>query len=101
MGVKDFTKFVKRFAPGALQTKKYSDFRGQVWAIDASFFFYKFCHNPYGNKKENPHVDGFYQLIMRLLKEGIYPVIILDGKKPKQKIKLHLKTLYTKSFPSL
>src|SRR5438093_9181028 len=85
MGVEGFSKLIKRYAPDAIQPKEYKDFAGETWAIDASIFFYKFCHDPQ-SKKSNPHIDGFYQLILRLLKHGIKPIVILDGKKPNAKI---------------
>jgi flap endonuclease-1 len=85
MGVKDLTKIAKKYAPDALESKEYKDFAGETWAIDASIFFYRFCHDP-TNKKPNPHIDGFYQLIFRLLSNGIKPIIVFDGKKPQQKL---------------
>ena len=85
MGIDNFTKLVKRYAPEAIESHEYSEFAGETWDIDASIFFYRFSHDPQ-SKKTNPHIDGFYQLIYRLLKNGIYPIFVTDGKTPKQKL---------------
>lgn len=84
MGVKDLTKLIKKYAPDAISKKQYSDFAGEIWAIDASIFFYRFCHDP-KNKKPNPHIAGFYQLIFRLISHQITPVIVFDGAVPPEK----------------
>ena len=85
MGIDNFTKLVKKYAPEVIEIKEYQEFAGETWAIDGSIFFYRFAYDPQ-SKKTNPHIDGFYQLIHRLYKNGIRPVIILDGKTPKQKL---------------
>lgn len=85
MGVEGFTKLVKKLAPEAIETHEYKDFPGEKWAVDSSIFFYKFCHDAQ-SKKPNSHIDGFYQLTMKLLKNGIQPIFITDGKKPDAKL---------------
>ena len=85
MGIDNFTKLVKKYAADVIEIKEYNEFAGETWAIDASIFFYRFAYDPQ-SKKTNPHIDGFYQLVHRLYKNGIRPVIILDGKTPKQKL---------------
>lgn len=85
MGIDNFTKLVKKFAPDAIENKTYKDFSGEKWVIDASIFFYRFCHDP-ESKKSNPHIDGFYRLFHRLYKNGIRPILILDGEKPNEKL---------------
>ena len=51
-------------------------------AIDASIFMYKFMY-VYGDI-----VDGFTRLTVTLLKNGILPVYVFDGKPPKEKDEL-------------
>lgn len=83
MGIKNFGAIIKRATSG-VTTATYGDFRGQTWAIDASIFCYRFAHNAQ-TKRPNSHIDGFYQLFLRLLKAGIRPVLVFDGKSPQEK----------------
>lgn len=83
MGIKNFAYILKHATKG-VYTASYSDFKGQTWAIDASIFCYRFSYNSQ-IKRTNPHIDGFYQLFYRLLKHGIRPVIVFDGKVPDEK----------------
>lgn len=83
MGIKNFGTITKR-TPNALSKITYDDLRGQTVAIDASIFCYRFSHNPQ-SKRPNSHIDGFYQLFLRLLKFKIRPILIFDGKTPSEK----------------
>jgi flap endonuclease-1 len=83
MGISDFRKLLQ-LVPGVLQKTEYGQCGGQAWAIDASIFCYRFSHNK-AEKGENAHINGFYQLFARLLKNGIQPVVVLDGKAPPHK----------------
>ncbi len=85
MGVTGFTKLVKDHAPGAMNEGDYQDFKGEKHAVDASGYFYRFCHDPKSNKKPNPHVDRFYQLFMKMFRHNVLPVVVLDGKSPPEK----------------
>ena len=83
MGVSDFRKLLQ-LVPQAVKTLEYRQCSGQIWAIDASIFCYRFSHNR-DAKGPNSHVDKFYQLFLRMLKNGIQPVLVLDGRAPPQK----------------
>lgn len=83
MGIKNFGTILKKASNG-VSTATYQDFAGQTWAIDASIFCYRFAHNA-ASKRPNSHIDGFYQLFLRLLKAKIRPVLVLDGKTPEEK----------------
>jgi flap endonuclease-1 len=83
MGIKNFSTLMKKASDG-VSNATYNDFAGQSWAIDASIFCYRFAHNAQG-KRPNSHIDGFYQLFLRLLKAKIRPVLVFDGKAPKEK----------------
>lgn len=83
MGIKNFGTITKR-TPAAVSKITYDDLRGQTVAIDASIFCYRFSHNPQ-SKKPNSHIDGFYQLFLRLLKFKIRPILVFDGKTPMEK----------------
>lgn len=83
MGIRNFGTILKRATSG-VSTKSYSDFSGETWAIDASIFCYRFAHNAQA-KRPNSHIDGFYQLFLRLLKFKIKPILIFDGRAPQEK----------------
>jgi 5'-3' exonuclease len=83
MGIKNFGAILKKSTTG-VSTKSYGDFSGETWAIDASIFCYRFAHNAQ-SKRPNSHIDGFYQLFLRLLKFKIKPILILDGHSPQEK----------------
>lgn len=86
MGIHGFTKLVEAFASECIENKEFITFAGQIWGLDGSIFMYKFGHDPMYKKKTNPVIDGFYRLFHRLYSCGIQPMLILDGKKPKQKL---------------
>jgi flap endonuclease-1 len=79
MGIRNLYKIIQTKAPNSLQTKPLSAFIGYRVAIDASIFLYKFMY-VYGNV-----IDGLTRLTTILLKNGILPVYVFDGKPPKEK----------------
>uniref|UniRef100_A0A6C0BLH2 XPG N-terminal domain-containing protein n=1 Tax=viral metagenome TaxID=1070528 RepID=A0A6C0BLH2_9ZZZZ len=83
MGIKNFGTIIKHATQG-VRTATYSQFAGETWAIDASIFCYRFSHNSQ-TKRPNSHIDGFYQLFLRLLRFKIKPVLVFDGQAPHEK----------------
>jgi flap endonuclease-1 len=83
MGFKNFSTILRE-AKEAVSQQHYSTFAGQVIAIDASIFCYRFSYNPQ-SKKPNSHIDGFYQLFYRFLKYRIRPIVVFDGHSPTEK----------------
>lgn len=59
-------------------------FSGKRVAIDISIYIHGFVYNQ-ANKKPNNHIAGFFEMIFDLLKNGITPVMVLDGKPPEAK----------------
>lgn len=86
MGIKNFSKLAKRIDPTCIEIRDMQTFAGQKWAIDCSIYSYKFAHDPSSKKKNNPVIDGYYRFFHRLYSNGIQPILVLDGKKPKQKL---------------
>ncbi len=82
MGIKDLNKILKAKCESALNVRQLSSYMGYRVAIDTSIFLYKFMY-VYGNV-----IDGLVRLTCVLLKNGILPVFILDGKPPKEKFDL-------------
>jgi 5'-3' exonuclease len=83
MGIRNFSTILKRTTAG-VRPATYSQFWGETWAIDGSIFGYRFSHNA-KEKRPNCHIDGFYQLFIRLLRNHIRPVLIFDGEAPQEK----------------
>lgn len=86
MGIKNFGTILKKAEKGVIKVtfqdlQKYGIHRV---AIDGSVFLYRFAHNA-ANKRPNSHLDGFYQLFLRLLKYNLQPVLIFDGHAPHEK----------------
>lgn len=86
MGV-DLKTLIKKYSPDSIKKINYSDHSGEIWAIDASIFIYKFCYDPL-SKGKNSHITQFYNLLRRLLNFNITPIVIFDGKVPELKLKL-------------
>lgn len=79
MGIKDLNKILRSNCVSAINDRPLSAYVGYRVAIDTSIFLYKFMY-VYGNV-----VDGLVRLTTVLLKNGILPVYVLDGKPPKEK----------------
>ncbi len=79
MGIKDLNKILRNKCVSSINQRSLSAYMGYRVAIDTSIFLYKFMY-VYGNV-----IDGLVRLTVTLLKNGILPVYILDGKPPKEK----------------
>ncbi len=79
MGIKSLTTILSSKCKSAINRRNLESYRGMILGIDISIFLYKFL---YGN---DDHLDGIVRILMRLLKNGILPVIIFDGRPPKEK----------------
>lgn len=79
MGIRHLNGLIKRYAFSSITITQLKHHHGKVYAIDTSIYIHRFLYNG-GN-----HIEGFYKQIIRLLKNGILPVYIFDGKPPKEK----------------
>lgn len=80
MGIKNLHDFFRSKIPNVYQIKNLSELKGTKFAIDTSIFMCKY-KNTYGNG----WLEGFYQLIMTLLKNDIDFIFIFDSKPPPEK----------------
>ncbi len=78
MGILNLTELLKKNAPEAIHQRTLDTFKGRKIGIDVSIFLYKYVRN-------GQCMEGMIKLILRLLKNGILPVFIFDGKPPKEK----------------
>ena len=82
MGIKSLSKILQVKCAPAMSERPLSAFMGYRVAIDVSIFMYKFMY-VYGDV-----IDGLTRLTVTLLKNGILPVYVFDGKPPKEKDEL-------------
>ncbi len=82
MGIKSLSKILQTKCAPAMSERPLSAFFGYRVAIDVSIFMYKFMY-VYGDV-----IDGLTRLTVTLLKNGILPVYVFDGKPPKEKEEL-------------
>lgn len=92
MGVKRLFQIIKECAPSCIIEKDFKDYKGTVQAIDASLLLYKFCialidTENFKNKKDEiiGHLFACFFKTMSMLRYGIIPLWIFDGKPPKIK----------------
>jgi flap endonuclease-1 len=89
MGVKGLFTIINTHALKSIEEKHMSDYRGTVQGIDASLILYKYClarTGTYNDKaiggKNNCHLDTCLHKTCTMLKYGIMPLWIFDGKFP-------------------
>lgn len=90
MGVKGLHKFLKTHAPNSITEKDFISYYGSVQAVDMSIIIYKFiiAIRNTGSDLTRPdgkmvsHIHGVFHKIISLLRYGIFPVPIFDGKPP-------------------
>ena len=85
MGVKNLTRAIRKYAPGAIRhMSSLLPYAGQTFAVDTSIFMYKFCATG-----QNP-VKAFHDQARILMSHNITPIYVFDGrtaasKKPEAK----------------
>lgn len=93
MGIKNFYKFIKLNCPEAIEYINKNELYNKKIGIDGNFWLYQIM----GSMKSNnikitnnnnldiTHVYGLYLRILSILKLGIKPLFVFDGKAPKIK----------------
>lgn len=79
MGIKSLSTILNSFSKNSIKNITLDNFNGKVISIDTSIYLYKFLYN------NGDYIDGFTRQILRLLKNGITPLYIFDGKPPEEK----------------
>lgn len=105
MGVKNLYKFIKLNCPEAIQYLDKKDLYNKKIGIDGNFWLYQIV----GSMKSNnikivnnnnldiTHVYGLYIRILSILKLGIKPLFVFDGKAPEIKYETINKRILEKS----
>ena len=79
MGIKSLSTILNQYVKNGMKNITLDTFRGKVIAIDTSIYLYKFTYNT------SDYLEGFTRQILRLLKNGITPLFVFDGKPPDEK----------------
>ena len=79
MGIKNLKNILVSKCSSAIVQRKLNSYNSMIVGIDLSIFLYKYLY------RNNDHIEGLTRLILRLLKNNIYPVFAFDGKPPKEK----------------
>jgi flap endonuclease-1 len=86
MGIKNFTKFLKKYTPKSIKITKISDYKNKVIGIDANHFLYKLIFairaRGYDIIHDNKKVTHLHALILKLYafeKYNITPIFVYDG----------------------
>lgn len=86
MGVNGLRKIITKHAPDCLDKKNFKDFNGTTQAIDGVLSLYKFCiatiDTPYSKVG---HLFASFFKTVSMLRYGIMPVWVFDGKPPEIK----------------
>lgn len=79
MGIKSLTQILNAKCQLAINKRNLDSYKGMILGVDISIFLYKYLH------LNDDHLEGITRLILRLIKNGIMPFIIFDGRPPKEK----------------
>jgi 5'-3' exonuclease len=82
MGIKGLSKFLKEHIPASIKTVSLSSLSGLVIAIDANYYMYKYTIS------SDDYTKKFASQYFHLVKHGIKPLYVFDGKPPSEKQKV-------------
>lgn len=88
MGIKNFYKFIIKYAPNCLEKKRIGNYEGKILGVDANLILYQFLAS---NNNVNNY-SKFYNHIMEIItcsyKYNIKFIFVFDGKIPDIKKKI-------------
>lgn len=82
MGIKNLTNIIKKNSKKSIEYTKLNKLYGKTLSIDTSIFLYKYLYN------DSDYLYCFLKQILKLLKNGIIPLYVFDGKPPEEKNEL-------------
>lgn len=93
MGVTHLMKLINTYAPSSIKKTKMSDYRGKTIAIDAMLLIYRYSiairakgtDLTRSDDKITSHLYAIFNNAISLLKAGIVPIYVFDGKSPQIK----------------
>ena len=95
MGIKDFFKVVRRYAPSAIKQTNITKYTGKRIGIDANLMLYKLIlairKNGYDLKNNGVVTTHIHTMLLKLSafkRYGIRPIFVFDGEQPEIKKKV-------------
>lgn len=93
MGIKNLFKLISKNAPNSISNKNISSYTGKFLILDANMVIYQYViaiRNSGSdllntNGKMTSHILGVMSKSLLLMKNGIMPVFVFDGKAPRMK----------------
>ncbi|KAI6203351.1 Flap endonuclease 1 [Aphelenchoides besseyi] len=94
MGIKDLSKVIADNAEKGVREAELSAFFGRKVAIDASMSMYQFLIAIRPDKTQNltnergettSHLNGMFYRTIRMMENGLKPILVFDGKPPEMK----------------
>lgn len=90
MGIKNFNKILKEYAPKSLVENDIKKYKGKTFAIDTSLILYQYITALRRNGKDmeddsgnsTSHIFAILQNAVYFIDKGIIPVYVFDGKPP-------------------
>lgn len=79
MGIKNLTSILNTHCKSAINKRNLDAYKGRILGIDISIFLYKYLY------MNDDHLEGIMRLLLRIVKNGILPLVIFDGRPPKEK----------------
>lgn len=93
MGVKGFRKIIDAFAKSCIEEKEFKDYRGKSESLDLPLIVHKFCIAISGSENYKTesgiiigHLFAVFFKICSMLRYGIKPIPVFDGKPPEIKM---------------
>lgn len=95
MGVRNFYKFIQKYAHSTMENKKLGDYYGKILGIDANLLLYKLLHKNFNkninNNENNEDYELYYLELMNIIccsyEFNIKFIFVFDGKTPDIKTK--------------
>ena len=90
MGVRNFYKFLQKYAYTVIENKKYSDYSGKILGIDANLLLYKLLYKNFNkninNNENNEDYEIYYLELINIIcnsyEFNIKFIFVFDGKTP-------------------
>lgn len=79
MGIKNIKTILTQYSKNYMISKNLNSYKNKVIVIDTSIYLYKYIYN------NQNYLISFTKQILRLLKNGIKPIYVFDGKPPIEK----------------
>ena len=92
MGIKYLNQIIKKYCVEAVETIYLNELFNKTISIDTSIFLYKYQYN------KTYYLISFLKQIIKLLKNGITPYYVFDGKPPDEKKELLMERRKKKEY---